>query len=464
MVTAKAQRRTMRNKSAFISRYLVAGCLTVFVCQAEPVTWYGESFPIQAGKAVLDTAEFDGWGHAAPFLADIDGDAKRDLVVGSLIGKYRFFKNMGTDKTPRFGPDSAWLPSGNQDALVPGACCVAAGARLVDIDGDGTADLSSGSYDPGAIYWFKGLGKARFDQRHMLTDVLGYPIYAYPEFIGGRMRTTADHSESDRRRAFESNIVSNIDWVDWDNDGQLDLLIGNWKGELFVRLGSPSGLRGATALKSQPTFANKEMQAVDMDLNQVRIAGAKAIPDRHSAPSVADWDGDGLWDILVGSYSGRVYLLKNSGKPGQPEFKSRQVLLEPGRCVQWIEPGEPARRGIRTQIHAVDYNLDGKMDLLVGYYSLSKTPRADLTSAEREQMQAIRHTLEKLDRKAGYDHSSPGRRHVLAYWNDKALLQRANDLEQQLSAYLAEHSDVYEDREIKSTQRNHGQVWVFLRQ
>ena len=42
-------------------------------------------------------------GHAAPFLADIDGDSKRDLLVGQFGGgKLRIFKNQGTDAEPKF--------------------------------------------------------------------------------------------------------------------------------------------------------------------------------------------------------------------------------------------------------------------------------------------------------------------------------------------------------------------------
>jgi len=42
-------------------------------------------------------------GHAAPFFADLDGDGKRDLLVGQFGGgKLRIYKNQGTDREPRF--------------------------------------------------------------------------------------------------------------------------------------------------------------------------------------------------------------------------------------------------------------------------------------------------------------------------------------------------------------------------
>lgn len=49
-------------------------------------------------------------GHAAPFVVDYDGDGKRDLVVGMFGtdvegasgGSARFYRNVGTNKEPKF--------------------------------------------------------------------------------------------------------------------------------------------------------------------------------------------------------------------------------------------------------------------------------------------------------------------------------------------------------------------------
>ena len=56
---------------------------------------------VQAEGKPLDITET---GHAAPFHADIDGDGKRDLLVGQFgKGLLRIYKNEGTDTEPRFG-------------------------------------------------------------------------------------------------------------------------------------------------------------------------------------------------------------------------------------------------------------------------------------------------------------------------------------------------------------------------
>jgi hypothetical protein len=41
----------------------------------------------------------------------------------------------------------------------------------------------------------------------------------------------------------------------------------------------------------------------------------------HAAPLWADWDGDGLEDLLVGQFShGRLRIHRNAGKKGAPRF------------------------------------------------------------------------------------------------------------------------------------------------
>jgi hypothetical protein len=56
-------------------------------------------------------------GYAAPCWADVDGDGKKDLLVGQFAGgKIHVFKNMGGTK---FAPGT-WLKAEGQTAEVPG--------------------------------------------------------------------------------------------------------------------------------------------------------------------------------------------------------------------------------------------------------------------------------------------------------------------------------------------------------
>ena len=57
--------------------------------------------------------------------------------------------------------------------------------------------------------------------------------------------------------------------------------------------------------------------------------------DGHSAPFFADFDGDGLRDLLVGQYyEGRLRIYRNLGTSNQPRFAT----------YNWFEAGGAAAR------------------------------------------------------------------------------------------------------------------------
>ena len=57
-------------------------------------------------------------GHLAPFFHDFDRDGKRDLLVGDFTGVLRFYKNLGTNESPRFG-EAKLVQAGGTTAKVP---------------------------------------------------------------------------------------------------------------------------------------------------------------------------------------------------------------------------------------------------------------------------------------------------------------------------------------------------------
>jgi len=91
-------------------------------------------------------------------------------------------------------------------------------------------------------------------------------------------------------------------------------------------------------------------------------------------PRIADWDGDGLFDIVIGTIRGEITLLRNAGVKGKPEFPELTTLVEalPGEAgpkqIKRVsaEDGKPIGPGSSFHIEVSDYDNDGDLDLLVG--------------------------------------------------------------------------------------------------
>jgi hypothetical protein len=71
---------------------------------------------LTAADGIIDSGS--SWGHSGPWVADVDGDGVRDLVVGDFSGLFRFYLNEGSNRTPRYAK-AVNLQAGGVDAKVP---------------------------------------------------------------------------------------------------------------------------------------------------------------------------------------------------------------------------------------------------------------------------------------------------------------------------------------------------------
>lgn len=108
------------------SAFVVAALLFLASVWANPAPITGESqsrnwqfekpVRLKSANKFIDAA--DVGGHASPWLVDVDGDGKRDMVVGDFSGKFRLFLNTGTNGKPVYR-DGGFLKAGGVDAEVP---------------------------------------------------------------------------------------------------------------------------------------------------------------------------------------------------------------------------------------------------------------------------------------------------------------------------------------------------------
>jgi FG-GAP-like repeat len=238
----------------------------------------------------------------------------------------------------------------------------------VDFDGNGILDLVSGSYDPGELYLFRGLGKGQFAAREVIRDRSGKPILKVP-------------NQKDRVDSFGSWMTL----VDWDDTGKLDILVGTFDGMMFLRRNEGT--------RTKPVYSDTNEWVMVGD-KKLRVPGGE-----HANPVIADWDGDGLGDIVTGSADGGVYWYRNIGKRGQPRFAPPVTLVPKHEGIGYgelLDADQQPRPGIRSQIAVVDYDGDGKLDLLVGDFCTYLHVKQDLTPDQRKRFEVVRDQGDKI--------------------------------------------------------------------
>ena len=147
--------------------------------------------------------------------------------------------------------------------------------------------------------------------------------------------------------------------VDWDGDGGLDLIIGNGEGAVFL-VPNQGTLR-------KPSWGSPV---------RLKAGGSPISADGGAAsPHMADWDGDGKSDLLLGSGSGQVVWCRNMGTKSKPELAAPVTLVkalpEDERNVR-SSTANPQRSGAHSKVCVVDWNGDGRPDLIVGDYAVEQ--------------------------------------------------------------------------------------------
>ena len=199
---------------------------------------------------------------------------------------------------------------------------------MADWNGDGLADLIVGEKTADS------LGKVRV---YLNTGSAAAPVfgtYAYVQAAGSDLSVPATGCLGAFPRVF-----------DWNADGKKDLIIGLADGTIKVYL------NGGTA--TAPSFTSGTFI-------QVGAAGSKATLDvgDRAAFDLADWNNDGLTDLVVGALDGQVRVYLNQGTAGNPDFLSA-TLLQEGLTYLTVPTG-------RSSVDVFDLNHDGKKDLILG--------------------------------------------------------------------------------------------------
>ena len=273
---------------------------------------------------------------AYPALADLNGDGKPDLIVGSADGTISAYLNTGLKPDAYAGqnlPGGMTAPDafGKRETLrlkngQPLKTDAYASVAAYDLTGDGRPDLILGLADGTLAVAYGEAGGVFTEPAPLLAG--GKPIRAAAPVAPALGDITAE--------------------------GVPDLVVGDADGGVTLYRGHRTAGRGGAAGAGSGSGTAGEPIAFDAGSLLFKL------PSRFAAPSVRDMNGDGRADLVVGNLEGdlRIYLQQADGT-----WKPSGVVE--GATVNQL--GNHALVGGHNSVPLwYDLNHDGKEDLIVG--------------------------------------------------------------------------------------------------
>jgi hypothetical protein len=335
------------------------GWVYVFVnkgSNAEPA--YEQPFFVEAKGERLNV-----FGCPSPNFEDFDNDGDLDLICGEFLDGFTWFENTGSRTSPVYAAGVRLLNDQKQplamdlEMIVPVA---------FDWDKDGDKDLVVGDED----------GRVAFVENVSAKSQQGPPQFRAPQYFQQKAET------------LKCGALATPVGFDWDGDGDTDIVSGNTAGyiEIFENLSGPK--------VEQPSWAAPERLKVDGKTFRIMagpngsIQGPAEAKWGYTTLSIADWDHDGLPDVIFNSILSKVQWLKNIGSRTEPKFSAAQSMdvewetEQPRLAWGWLRPkGKALLTQWRTTPVVHDFNEDGLQDLVMldheGYLAFFERERRD---------------------------------------------------------------------------------------
>lgn len=311
----------------------------------------------KAEKILAGNKPVDVYGMPSPNFADFDGDGDLDLICGEFVDKFTWFENTGTRKHPRYAAGK--YLTYKSKPLQMDLCMIVPVA--LDWDKDGDLDLIVGQEDG----------------RVALVENTGEVIDRSPEFLPPRFfQQQADD--------VKFGVLVTPHSFDWDNDGDEDLICGNSAGYT----GFIENLDGANPPKwAAPVYLKADGKTIRIIAGpNGSIQGPCEAKWGYTTLNVADWNHDGMPDIIINSIWGKVLWYRNIGTRRRPKLTAAQPIevewpgKPPKPAWNWWQPdGKNLAAQWRNTPVVIDYDKDGLNDLIMldheGYLALFQRAR-----------------------------------------------------------------------------------------
>jgi hypothetical protein len=157
-------------------------------------------------------------------------------------------------------------------------------------------------------------------------------------------------------------------FVDINADGHLDYISATFDGSAHISYGSEDGFSGPELVNDSAKARVLVSSFWDYDAEEHQDTGrsmqdGEATGERCISALGFDWDNDGDYDLLLGTYEGgHLYRQMNEGSKTEPKFTGMNIPVMAGEVAFAL----PAKM---TTPKLVDWDADGDLDIIAGTYS-----------------------------------------------------------------------------------------------
>ena len=213
----------------------------------------GDGTLTSEGRIQVGSVDLDVGNNSAPFVFDWDSDGLLDLIVGresTSGGSLYLYLNQGTAGNPVFDSYTPVM-KGSSPVAWPRSV-----PHMEDMNGDGLLDLLVGE-DNGHTYYLENSGAA------------GAPLFM----------TSAAITVNGTPFAWPSGQTDATVYVnDWNEDGILDIVQGNYTKYLFVFLGNDPTCIGSHSVLSESGVSLTLLSNPVRGLLSYRISSDQPVP------------------------------------------------------------------------------------------------------------------------------------------------------------------------------------------